>query len=184
MQLTILVFFPLYKRLKMTMSSLIAQNLMSCITWSVKTHCLNAKHHCERCSLAQTITKRGNLPFVKGVTFFFYSCLVYGVCFLSLPKTHPMDAVIVVKETDQLSISLSPVLSSLIRGPLHHSPYCSRALRRGGCATPLDRLSTPFFRQVLTGAQRSCDLTRFFYELVSRRKSVGLKICVHTYLRL
>lgn len=84
---------------------------------------------------------------MKGLTFFFL-CSVYGVAFILAQDTSHNPGHSNCRQVDDQLISPSRVLSSLIRGPLHHSPYCSRALRRGGYATPLDRLSTPFFCQV------------------------------------
>lgn len=84
------------------------------------------------------------------------------------------------RQADDQLISPSPVLSSLIRDPLHHSPYCSRALRRGGCATPLDRLSTPFFRQV-PQVRRGPVTLRGFLRAGFQKKFGGFKnLC--TYL--
>ena len=139
---------------------------------------LNAKLHCERCSLAQTITKRGNLPFERGNFPLFVFCLWSRCFFLAQDTSHDYGRSNCRQVDDQL-ISPSRVLSSLIRGPLHHSPYCSRALRRGGCATPPDRLPTPFIRQV-PQVRRGPLTLRGFLRAGFAEKIGGFKIlCTH-----
>lgn len=76
---------------------------------------LNAKHHCERCSLAQTITKRGNLPFERG-NFLFFLCLEYGVAFILAQDTSHDRGRSNCRQVDDQLISPSAVLSSLIKG--------------------------------------------------------------------